>query len=97
MAGACTPAAAAPRSLSVGPGGRTVLRLQLRDGAPAALSVRHDVLSDVGRHVISRASSTRRREPAAVRSAGRHPDEYANEREPVGCALRLGAAAADCG
>src|SRR5919106_3561234 len=97
MAGAGAPPPAGGGSISVGPCGGTLLRLQLRNETAASLPVRDDFLSDVGGDVIAATGAPARREPAALRGAGGHSDQHRDEWKPVGCTVRLGAAAADGG
>jgi hypothetical protein len=77
--------------------GGTVFRLQLPREAAPALRVRDDVLSAVDGNRDRRAGEARAREPVEVRSPRRAADEHAGEREPVGRAVRMGAAADDRG
>ena len=91
-------AARGDRPLPVGRAGRALPRLQLRDGSAggATRSPRRSTRS--GRALASPEQARRvRDQPARVRGAGRRDDQHAGHRQPVGRAVRLGAAADDRG
>ena len=86
----------ADRPLPLGRARRAVLRLQLRRPD----SRRHYEFATTFYPLWAGIASpeqarARARQPGAVRGAGRHPHEHAGDRQPVGRAVRLGAAADD--